>query len=489
MKAVIYARYSKGPRQTEQSIEGQVRDCRLYAQKHGLDIIHIYADHHISGKSAENRAELQQMLRDAEKRQFDFVICWKVDRLGRNREELVLNKLKLKHCGVRVAYAEETIPDGPEGIILESLMEGLAEYYSADLRQKILRGKRESAIKGYAVTGIAPLGYKIVDRRYEIDPEEAPIVQEIFRRVLDGETNKNIIADLTARGVRTHSGTPLSPNGISGILRNAKYHGECYYHDIAIPCPRIIDDETWEAVQRKRKISSPHRVAGSKKAASEFLLTLKGYCGYCGAPLIAETGTSHTGAKYCYYKCSARKKDRHTCTAPAWRKETLENLVAQHTMTDVLVEERMNYIAEQMVRIRAKEIADDTDQTYVKKALAENKRKTQNIVRAIENGFMSDDLNDRFAALSEERAELEARLTLTTIQRPALTIPQVMFWLEQYSNGDIADADFRKHLLGTFVSRVDVSQEKIIVTYNLSESSGSHTSLKMKHAGFEPATP
>lgn len=92
MKAVIYARYSKGPRQTEQSIEGQVRDCQAYAKKHGLDMIHIYADHHISGKSAENRAELQRMLRDAEKRQFDFVICRKVDRLGRNREELVLNK-------------------------------------------------------------------------------------------------------------------------------------------------------------------------------------------------------------------------------------------------------------------------------------------------------------------------------------------------------------------------------------------------------------
>ncbi|MDO4318333.1 MAG: hypothetical protein Q4C48_09035 [Lachnospiraceae bacterium] len=152
------------------------------------------------------------------------------------------------------------------------------------------------------------------------------------------------------------------------------------------------------------------------------------------------------------------------------------------------MEDRMNYIAEQMVRIRTKEIADDTDQTYVKKALAENKRKAQNIVRAIENGLMSDDLNDRFSALSEERADLEARLALTTIQRPPLMFAQVMFWLRQFSEGDIADTDFRRHLLGTFVSRIDVSRDEIIVTYNLTENSGSHTSLQMKHAGFEPAT-
>lgn len=314
-------------------------------------------------------------------------------------------------------------------------------------------------------------------------------MQEIFRRVLDGETFAGIIADLTAREIRTHSGTPLSANGISGILRNAKYHGECCYHDIAIPCPQLIDDETWTAVQCKLKNSNPHRVAGSKKAVSEFMLALKGYCKNCGAPLIAETGTSHTGAKHCYYKCSARKKDSRTCDAPAWRKEAFEHLVAQHTMEDVLVEDRMNYIAEQMVRIRTKEIADDTDQTYVKKALAENKRKAQNIVRAIENGFMSDDLNDRFSALSEERADPDARLALTTIQRPPLTFAQVMFWLRQFSEGDIADTDFRRHLLGTFVSRIDVSRDEIIVTYNLTENSGSHTSLQMKHAGFEPATP
>lgn len=488
MKAVIYARYSKGPRQTEQSIEGQVRDCQEYAKKHGLDIIHIYADHHISGKSSENRAELQRMLRDAEKKQFDFVICWKVDRLGRNREELVLNKLKLKHCGVRVAYAEETIPEGPEGIILESLMEGLAEYYSADLRQKILRGKRESAMKGYAVTGVAPLGYKIVDRKYEIDQDEAPIVQEIFRRVLDGETFASIIADLTARGIRTHSGTPLSPNGISGILRNAKYHGECSYHGIEIPCPQIIDDETWAAMQAKIKNSNPHRVAGSKRATSEFLLALKGYC-KCGAPLVAETGTSHTGKKYCYYKCSARKKDRNACDAPPLRKEALEQLIAQHTMTDVLVQERMVYIADRMVDIRAKEIADDTERTRVKKALAKNKKKAQNLVRAIENGLMCDDMQERFAALSQERADLEARLSLASIQRPPLTFTQVMYWLQQFSDGDLADDSFRKHLLSTFVSRVDIGKDEILVTYNMSENHGSHVSLKMKHAGFEPATP
>ena len=163
MNAVIYARYSPGPRQTDQSIEGQVRDCMAYAKENGITVLDVYADRHISGSDFENRGEFNRMLRDAERKQFDSIIVWKIDRFGRDREEIALNKIKLKRHGIRLLYAKEIIPEGPEGIILESLMEGLAEYYVADLRQKVKRGHRESALKGHSVGGQAPYGYKIVD--------------------------------------------------------------------------------------------------------------------------------------------------------------------------------------------------------------------------------------------------------------------------------------------------------------------------------------
>ena len=140
--AVIYARYSAGPRQTDQSIEGQIADCQKYAEQHGLIVGKIYADRHISGKSTEGRDEFLQMIEDAKKKQFTDVIVWKVDRFGRDKTDIAIYKRELRKNGVTIHYAAESVPDGPEGIILESLLEGLAEYYSADLRQKVNRGMR-----------------------------------------------------------------------------------------------------------------------------------------------------------------------------------------------------------------------------------------------------------------------------------------------------------------------------------------------------------
>ena len=137
MLGAIYARYSPGPNQTDQSIEGQVADCRAYAEENGIQIVEIYADRHISGKSVVGRNEFLRMLHDAEQRRFECVIVWKIDRFGRDRQDIALSKMKLKRAGVHLMYARESVPDGPEGIILESVLEGLAEYYSAELAQKL----------------------------------------------------------------------------------------------------------------------------------------------------------------------------------------------------------------------------------------------------------------------------------------------------------------------------------------------------------------
>ena len=186
-RGVIYARYSAGPHQTDQSIEGQVRDCTRYAEAHNIELIEVYADRAISGRSMVHRLELQRLLRDAGENKFDVVVTWKVDRLGRNRTELALNKFALKKNGVKVVYAEESIPEGPEGIILESVLEGIAEYYSADLSQKIRRGQRESVMKGRVQGCTKAYGYDIgKDLHPTVNKDEAAIVQDIFRMYANG---------------------------------------------------------------------------------------------------------------------------------------------------------------------------------------------------------------------------------------------------------------------------------------------------------------
>ena len=105
MKAVIYARYSPGPNQKDKSVEEQIADCRQFARENDIMIVGDYADRKKTGRN-DNRAEFQKMLKDSAKGLFDAVIVWKIDRFGRNREEIAINKVKLRRNGVRVMYAD-----------------------------------------------------------------------------------------------------------------------------------------------------------------------------------------------------------------------------------------------------------------------------------------------------------------------------------------------------------------------------------------------
>ena len=127
--AVIYARYSSD-NQTEQSIEGQLRYCQDYAERNGISILNTYIDRAMTGTN-DNRSDFQQMIKDSESKEFEYVIVYKLDRFSRNKYETAKYKKLLKDNGVKLLSAMENIPDTPEGIILESLLEGMAEYYSA----------------------------------------------------------------------------------------------------------------------------------------------------------------------------------------------------------------------------------------------------------------------------------------------------------------------------------------------------------------------
>ena len=145
MTGVIYARYSSD-NQREESIEGQIRENTAFAEKNGIVIVGHYIDRAVSAKT-DNRPEFQRMIRDSAKKTFDVVIVWKLDRFSRNRYDSAKYKAALKNNDVCVVFATEAISEGAEGIILESVLKGMAEYYSADLAEKVTRGLTENALK------------------------------------------------------------------------------------------------------------------------------------------------------------------------------------------------------------------------------------------------------------------------------------------------------------------------------------------------------
>ena len=324
MRGVIYARYSPGPRQTDQSIEGQVADCQQFADENGIDIIEIYADRHVSGKSVVGRDEFQRMLRDAEKGRFDCVLVWKIDRFGRDRQDIALGKMTLKRAGVKLMYARESVPDGPEGIILESVLEGLAEYYSADLRQKVIRGMRETAKKGQYCGQPLPIGYKVdAERHIIVDKREAAAVREAFRMHNSGAQMKEIVQMFADRGIEGKRGKLVSNAVVYRMLRNRKYLGEFSIQDVQLEVEPIIDQATFLEAARHFK-TSRNNAAG--KAKVNYLLSCKMFCGYCGSLINAETGTGKLGKVYRYYKCGDKKRGK-ACELKPFPKDHLEDAI------------------------------------------------------------------------------------------------------------------------------------------------------------------
>ena len=195
MKGVIYARYSCD-NQREESIEGQLRDCKEYAKRHDILVVDTYIDRAFSAKT-DRRPAFQQMIKDSAKREFEAIIVWKLDRFARNRYDSATYKAKLRKNGVRVISANENISEGSEGILLESVLEGMAEYYSADLSEKVLRGHMENALKCKSNGGGIPIGFYVdEEKHYQIDPLTAPLVREAFESYADGKKVIDIAENL-----------------------------------------------------------------------------------------------------------------------------------------------------------------------------------------------------------------------------------------------------------------------------------------------------
>ena len=456
MKGVIYARYSEGPRQTDQSIEGQVADCRAYAEQKGIDVVGIYADRHISGTSTAGRDEFLRMIHDAERQAFDCVIVWKIDRFGRSREDIAVNKMKLRKAGVALMYAREAVPEGPEGILLESLLEGLAEYYSEDLRQKVSRGQREGAKKGRLSAGSTPIGYRRAkDGTVEAVPEEAAAIREAFDLYIAGEKLVDIREKLGAR-----IGKRITPGTLYRILRNDHYLGAYEIQGVTVPVPPIIDRETFDAAQAAHK-GSRQNAAG--RARVKYLLSCKCHCELCGTMLHGVSGRGKLGKNYHYYKCPKKG-----CGLKPVPQDVLEDLVLKHTAEDVLGEEMIEKLTGRIMEIQKSQQAEDPA-TALRKRLAEAKKKQANIIQAIEDGAGSS-LVARLNEVDSMIEELTLEIERAELKKPEIPEEIVRGWLQSFRSGDKNDPAFREKLVRTFVADVVVGPEEIHLFYNTTES-------------------
>jgi len=445
-KGVIYARYSSGG-QRDESIEGQLRECHAYAERYGIHIVGEYCDPALTGTN-DRRPEFQRMIRDSAKGQFTVVIIWKIDRFARSKYDSAIYKQKLKANGVRVLYAKESIPEGPEGIIFESIMEGYAEYYSANLSQNVKRGMYESALKrqtlGQYVFGLQ----KAADGTWEHNPAEAPIVRRIFEEYAAGRPAVDIYKQLNAEGIRTKTGGLFNKSSLRRILQNEKYVGVYEYADIRDEhgIPPIVDRELFDKVQKMVKLH--HEKPAAKKIEGGFLLTSKLFCGHCGAPMTGDGGTSKTGRVYSYYTCNNRRLKK--CDKERAPKEWIEDIVVQALANIANNDEMIETFADRFMEWQEKKQKSSIVATLDER-LKKIEAAIRNTLSVIDSGFVTDSLKTHLMELESERLSVEQGKAKALLDEPELKRSQIVFFLRRFRNADTSDIKWRIYLVETFL--------------------------------------
>lgn len=459
-KAVIYARYSSSS-QTEQSIEGQIRVCTEYAKAKGLKIVGEYIDRAISGRT-DNRPDFQRLIADCKKGLYDAVIVYRTDRFARNKYDSAIYKRELRRAGIELHYAAEAIPDGPEGIILESLMEGLAEYYSAELSQKIRRGIHESALKGHCTGGNLALGYKIApDKSFVIDETEAQAVRMIFDMFNKGISNADICAYLNGLGLRTSRGNLFTKSSIPRIIQNEKYIGLYRCGDIRIEdaVPPLVSKEVFLMAQKeveKRRTSKQARLP-----RAEYLLSGKLFCGHCKKKMTGVSGTGRHGGKFYYYYCpSARGKKG--CDKKQVQRDWLEDLVVSETVKHILQPETITYLTTKLYEIQLADKSQDEGLAFFKQKLADNKKALDNTLKAIESGVETKSLPIRLRELEIEQAHLEKEYERAQAHFVTLTPEQIEFMLLQYATLWEDERAYKKEIIDSFVSEIYLYDDRLL---------------------------
>lgn len=443
---VIYARYSS-EKQTEQSIEGQLRVCHEFAERNNYNIVNEYIDRAMTGTN-DHRPAFQQMIEDATKKEFEFVLVYKLDRFSRSKYDNAIYKHKLQQNGVKVISATESISNTPEGALMEGLLEMFAEMYIKDLSEKVKRGMRESILKGNFIGGIPPFGFKVVDNKLVIDDKNALAVRFIFNEYTNGTPIKQIIQVLKEKGYVNYNGKNLTYGNVNQILSNKKYIG--IFDNGIIQninyCQPIIDNNLFEKAQQRLKINK--HCPAKYKAKKEYVLTSKIFCGYCGESMVGVSGTSRNGTTHCYYTCSQRWK-HHNCKKENEPKEILENDIF-NTIKSKLTKKYINFIA--------KQIHSQYNSDNIQNVMTDYNKQLNNVEKELDKCF-----NAFYNAQNEDmRIRLNKKADTLTIQKQDIlneikklkAVQQVQHSqgyftkvLTEFTKGDLNDINYQRRLL------------------------------------------
>lgn len=492
-RGAIYARYSSD-NQREESIAAQIYEITEYAKKNNITIVKTYTDEARSA-TTDDRPSFLRMIDDAKKGLFDVVLVHKLDRFARNRYDSAIYKRELRKAGVKLISITEKIDDSPEAIILESVLEGIAEYYSKNLAREAMKGLKENARHCKHNGGRPPLGLDVDPETKQYIPsknqKEIEAVRLIFERYDQGWGYNKIIEELKLKGYKTKLGRDFSKNSLYEILRNEKYIGTYIYNRSASKSesgkrnnhkskpeeeiirienafPAIIDKDLFWRVQAKmdKRKHSP----GRNKAKVNYLLSGLIYCGECGGAMVGNSGgymTSKGRVQYNYYECNHRNR-KNSCDNPRIRKEIVENFVLEELQNKIFNEkyipELTQKINEYRLKMSAKNVAEIN---ALKKELEETTTQINNLVDALAMGTVKiSSIQDKLQSLENKKSGLEVRIAEIENKQKANEVTEEMIrnYLEQHRQQiEEKNIDACKKFIQKYVEKVIVYKDEIEV--------------------------
>lgn len=462
---VLYARYSSH-NQRDVSIDQQVDAGTKKATEYGISIMKIYSDRAVSGKT-DKRTDFQRMMRDAEKGEFQFVVAWKSNRMGRNMLEAMLNEAKLNALGVRVIYVEENFDDTAAGRFAARSMMNVNQFYSESMAEDIKRGMDDNALK-CMVNGSIGYGYKKgSDGRFAVDEKKASVLAEIYQRVSEREPFVDIFTDLNNRGIPSPSGGKWNRSSFHRLLPpNERIRGIYIWgeHRVEGGVPRLISDELYykveEVLKTKKNSQGRHRESG------DYLLTGKLFCGYCNSPMTGVSGTGKSGKLHYYYVCQ-KKRTAHECKKKNVRRDAIELAVAQAIKDYALRPESIEWIADS-VTAYTKKLEEGERITFLQEKLSGIKKTIKNIMTAIEQGVFTDTTRDRLLELEKEQAEITKQISIEKSNMVSVSREDIIAGLSTFQDGDIHDKTYRIQLFDTFLIAVYLYEDEMKIVFTFS---------------------
>jgi len=313
VSAACYIRVSTED-QTEYSPDAQKKALEEYASQHGMRILpdHVYIDAGVSARKASTRPAFMAMIAAAKRHPspFSVILVHKFDRFARNREDSIVYKSMLRRqCGVRVLSITERLEDDRMGLILEAMLEAMAEYYSINLGEEVRKGMVEKARRGELQTS-PPFGYRAADNLLTPVPEEAEIVQQLFQRCLDGTSIAALSRWTKDQGVLSHRGNPIDSRGIRYILQNPVYIGKLRWGSgeektVADGAHKpLVDTNTFYAVQSMLAQNTVrHEKHAQPSGARRHWLSGLVKCSVCGGGMIFSRPYALRCGKYVKGRC------------------------------------------------------------------------------------------------------------------------------------------------------------------------------------------